>query len=175
MIIPQNPGPDEPAQPGRATTTRPHLEVAKSSGPLAIWPQLADHPYRVGVSSDGTVIGDDPLADGMNVSVRFRRDFVVTDAARLLATARGVFLELNPTATPDDADAAVASTADAIFTILERDGLIGDAVDARLAAREADGLGLAGWQAQLIPNEPEPLRPGQSCLRGDVFALPQTE
>jgi hypothetical protein len=78
------------------------------------------------------ILGDDPLTDGMKISVRFRRDFVVTDAACLLATARHVFLELNPTATPGDAEAVVANAADAISTILESDGLIGDAVDARL-------------------------------------------
>lgn len=128
------------------------------------------------MSDDGIVIGDDPLTDGMNVSVRLRRDFVVTDAARLLATARRVYIELNPTATTHDAETAVANAADAIFTILESDGLIGDPLDARLAAREADGLGTAGWRAQIVANEPEPLRPGGDCLRGDdVFALPTTE
>ncbi|WP_155388316.1 hypothetical protein [Catellatospora paridis] len=128
------------------------------------------------MSDDGTIIGDDPLTDGMNISVRLRRDFVVTDAARLLAAARRVYLELNPTATTEDAEAAVVDAADAVFTILEGDGLIGDALDAKLAAREADGLGLAGWRAQLIANEPDPLRPGGDCLRGDdVFALPATE
>lgn len=137
--------------------------------------QAHGSPYRVGVSDDGTILGDDPLTDGMHISVRLRRDFVVTDAARLLATARRVFLELNPTATAADAEAAVANAADAVFTILESDGLLGDTLDARLAAREADGLGPAGWRAQLIANEPDPLRPGWDCLRGDVFALPTTE
>jgi hypothetical protein len=131
------------------------------------------HAYRVGVGDDIVVIGDDPLADGMNISVRYRRDFVITDAARLLEAARSVFCELNPEASPDDAAAAVTCAADAIFSILERDGLIGDATDARLAGREADGIEVLGWRAQVTVNEPEPLRPGRDCLRtGDVFALP---
>jgi hypothetical protein len=37
---------------------------------------------------DIEVIGDDPLVDGMTLSVRLRHDFTVTDTGRLLATAR---------------------------------------------------------------------------------------
>jgi hypothetical protein len=52
--------------------------------------------------------------------------------------------ELNPDASPDDAAAAVTCAADANFTILERDGLVGEAIDARLARREPDGIELLG-------------------------------
>jgi len=132
-----------------------------------------DHAYRVGVGDDIMVIGDEPLVDGMNISLRYRRDFVVTDAARLLDAARSVFCELNPQASPDDAAAAVTCAADAIFTILERDGLVGDAIDARLAGRQPEGIEVLGWRAQVIVNEPAPLRPSRDCLRtDDVFALP---
>src|SRR5262245_7782201 len=99
------------------------------------------------------VIGDEPLVDGMNISVRYRRDFVVTDAARLLDAARGVFCELNPDASPDDAAEVVTCAADAIFTILEGDGLVGDAIDARLASRERDGVKVLGWRAQVVIDE----------------------
>ncbi|MBX6748552.1 MAG: hypothetical protein IRY85_02595 [Micromonosporaceae bacterium] len=119
------------------------------------------------------IVGDEPLADGMNISLRYRRDFVVTDAARLLEAARAAYRELHPEATPEDAVAMVTCAADAIFTILERDGLLGDAIDARLAERERDGLKLGGARAQVVVNEPEPLPPGWECVRtGDVFALP---
>src|SRR5262245_20579265 len=77
--------------------------------------------YGVGVSGDITVTGDDPLVDGMTISVRMRRDFVVTDAARLMATARRIYLDLNPQATPDEAAAQVTCAADALFMILEAD------------------------------------------------------
>jgi hypothetical protein len=118
----------------------------------------------------------DPLVDGMAISVRYRRDFVVTDAARLLDAARAAFRELDPEATPEDAAEVVTCAADAIFTILQRDGLIGDAIDARLAGREAEGLKVLGWSAQTVIDEPEPLRPGHDCFRtGDVFALPTAQ
>jgi len=32
------------------------------------------------------VTGDDPLVNGMRIAVRLRRDFVVTDAERLLVS-----------------------------------------------------------------------------------------
>jgi hypothetical protein len=132
--------------------------------------------YRVGVDDDGTIIGGDPLVNGMHLSIRYRRDFVVTDAARLLKAARRVFLELNPEATPDDAAAVVTCAADAVFAILERDGLLGDDIDARLRARAADGLDLGGARAQVVINDPDPLRPGPDCFRTeDPFALPAAD
>ena len=53
----------------------------------------------------------------MTISVRMRRDFVVTDAARLMATARRIYLDLNPQATPDEAAAQVTCAADAMFAL----------------------------------------------------------
>ena len=44
--------------------------------------------YTVSVMKDDGVVGDEPLADGMHIAVRVRRDFTVTDAGRLLAAAR---------------------------------------------------------------------------------------
>ncbi|GIF46590.1 hypothetical protein DFJ67_8449 [Asanoa ferruginea] len=113
------------------------------------------------------ILGDEPLVDGMTISLRYRRDFVVADAARLLAEARRLHRELQPGA---DAEAAVTCAADAIYTILQHAGIVGDAVDAELVT---PGLELAGWRSQITVNEPEPLRPGYDCLRtGDLFALP---
>jgi len=109
----------------------------------------------------------------MNVSLRYRRDFVVTDAARLLEAARQAYRELHPEASPEDAVAMVTGAADAIFTILERDGLLGEAIEARLAERERDGLQLGGSRAQVVFDDPAPLLRGWDCFRtGDVFALP---
>jgi hypothetical protein len=116
--------------------------------------------------------GDEPLVDGMTISLRYRRDFVVADAARLLAEARRLHRELQPGTTQADAEAMVTCAADAIYTILEHAGLIGDAADARLAVHGEAGLELAGWRSEITFN-PEPLRPDYDCLRtGDVFALP---
>jgi hypothetical protein len=117
--------------------------------------------------------GDEPLVDGMTISLRYRRDFVVTDAARLLAEAHRLHRELQSDATQADAEAMVTCAADAIYTILEHAGLIGDAADARLATHGEAGLELAGWRSEITLNDPEPLRPDYDCLRpGDVFALP---
>jgi hypothetical protein len=136
-------------------------------------PGRGSHPYGVAVSSDIRVVGDDPLVDGMRISVRLRRDFTVTDAERLLAAARRAYLDLHPGASADDAALVVTCAADALFEILEHAGLLGDPVDDRLADRASDGLALGGWRAQVTVNEPDPLLPGRDCLRtGDVFALP---
>ena len=109
----------------------------------------------------------------MAISVRLRRDFTVTDADRLLATARRMYLELNPGAGTVDAATMVTCAADALFVVLEHAGLIGDTADGRLAGHVSDGLAVAGWRADVTVNEPNPLPTGRDCLRtGDVFALP---
>jgi hypothetical protein len=106
--------------------------------------------------------------------VRLRRDFTVTDADRLLATARRAHRKVNPDPSADEASAMVTSTAHALFVILEHAGLLGDATDRRLADRAVDGLTGGGWSAQVVTIEPYPLAPGprNNCLRVDVFALP---
>jgi hypothetical protein len=45
---------------------------------------------------DDSMIGDDPLANGMALSLRLRRDFTVNDADRFLTAARRIYRELNP-------------------------------------------------------------------------------
>jgi hypothetical protein len=137
------------------------------------------------VSGDDGVIGDDPLVDGMSLSLRLRRDFTVTDADRLLATARRIHRERNPGGGAEEARMVVSCAADALFVILEEAGLLGDAADGRLAGHAGDGLAVGGWRAQVVPNEPRPLsphppsphppspHPRSDCLQGgDVFALP---
>ncbi|GAB7051531.1 hypothetical protein [Catenuloplanes indicus] len=72
--------------------------------------------------SDGKLTGDEPLADGMRVFVRLRRDCTVTDADRLLATACRIYREQNPDATDADAAAFVTGAADPLCTVLEAAG-----------------------------------------------------
>lgn len=130
-----------------------------------------------GVDDDG-VIGNDPLVDGMVMSVRLRRDFTVTNADRLLASARRMYRELNPGASAEEAQEMVTAAADVMFVILEHAGQLGDAVDDRLAGHTAGGLAIGGWRAQVVLNEARPLRPGPrgDCLRhDDVFALPPAD
>jgi hypothetical protein len=128
----------------------------------------------VAVTDEVEMIGDDPLVDGMHLSLRLRRDFTVSDADRLLTTARRAFRQLNPGTSAEQAEEMVSCAADALFILLEQAGLLGDVVDNRLEGYAADGLALGGWRAEVVPHEPEPLAPGplSNCLRGDVFALP---
>ncbi|WP_203901559.1 hypothetical protein [Virgisporangium aliadipatigenens] len=126
------------------------------------------------MADDDGLVGDDPLVDGMSLSLRLRRDFSVTDADRLLAAARRIYRDLNPGTSAETADAMVTCAADALFVILEHAGLLGETSDNRLAEYAGDGLEVAGWRAQVVPNEPWPLSPAplHDCLLGDVFALP---
>jgi hypothetical protein len=126
-----------------------------------------------GIDDAGT---GDQLVDGMNLSIRLRRDFTVTDAGRLLVAARRMYQELNPGTSTDDAEAMVSCAADAFYVVLEHAGLIGDAVDERLTTYRGDGLDVGGWRSEVVANDPWPLSPGplSNCLTGaeDVFALP---
>ncbi|MEU8117754.1 hypothetical protein AB0C21_03490 [Spirillospora sp. NPDC049024] len=125
-----------------------------------------------------SVVGDDPLADGMALSVRLRRDFTVTDADRLLTVARRIYRQLHPDTSAAEASSMVTGAADALFVILEHAGLLGDLADSRLLDHAADGLAVGGWRAQIVINEPAPLSPDprSDCLRGDeVFALPSRD
>jgi hypothetical protein len=65
------------------------------------------------------------------------------------------------------------TTADAVFTILESEGLIGHAADRALAACASDGLQPGGWRAQVSLNEAHRLPSGPDCSgQSGVFALP---
>jgi hypothetical protein len=119
------------------------------------------------------IAGDEAPADGMHVAVRLRRDFTVTDAVKLLAAARAAYIRANPGTGPPDAEAAVTSAADAVFTILESHGLLGPAAGRALAGSAGDGLEPGGWRAQVTLNEAYRLPPGWACFEDrDVFALP---
>jgi hypothetical protein len=104
----------------------------------------------------------------MRVSKRLRRDFTVTDADRLLATARRTYRELNPDASAEEAREMAVNYA----------GLLGEAVDSRLAGYTVNGLAIGGWRAPVVLDGPDPLSPCArgNCLRGgDVFALPPND
>jgi hypothetical protein len=132
---------------------------------------MADH-------LDIEVIGDDPLVDGMALSLRLRRDCTVTDASRLLATARRLRLELNQDSSADDAAEMVTGAADALFVLLEHAGVLGAVADGRLAGHAANGLAVEGHIAQVVFNEPCPLSPhprGNGLRGDDLFALPSND
>ena len=124
---------------------------------------------------DVEVIGDHPLVDGMSLSLRLRLDFTVTDADRLLTTARRLYRELNQNSSADDAAGMVTGAADALFVLLEHAGVLGAVADGRLAGHAANGLAAEGHVAQVVLSEPHPLSPHPrgDCLHGgDPFALP---
>ncbi|MCP3803200.1 hypothetical protein NLX83_28370 [Allokutzneria sp. A3M-2-11 16] len=120
------------------------------------------------------VEGDDPLVNGMSLSLRLRRDFTVTDADGLLAAARRIYRQLNPNTSAAEAAGMVTCAADALYVILEDAGLLGDTTENRLSDHAANGLAVGGWRAEVVINEPAPLAPGprSNCLRDDVFTLP---
>lgn len=65
----------------------------------------------------------------------------------------------------------MTSAADAVFTLLEHDGLFGRAIDAALAAHADHGLQPAEWR--MTADEMHPFLSGPDCTgRGDLFALP---
>lgn len=124
--------------------------------------------------------GDDrdvQLVNGMRISARIRRDFIVTNSDQLLASARLAHRQLHPGTTEQDAAEFVTCAADAIFTLLEQAGISGDAADAALAANEDKGLSLGGVREQVTFNDSHPLLRDQRCGFGepeeyDAFSLP---
>lgn len=124
---------------------------------------------------DAEVEGDEPLAGGMRISVRVRRDFVVSDAGRFLRPGRRAYVEITPGATEADAERMVTSAADAMFALIERAGMIGQNLDDLLHSAAADGLTPGGQAARLTFDQEQPLPSGR-CWFGfpdkDVFALP---
>ena len=120
------------------------------------------------------VVGGEPLADGMLISVRLRRDFVVADADRFMQAARRAYVEITPGTTEAEATEMVTCAADAMFAFIERAGMIGQGLDDRLELA-ADGLTIGGQVAQVTMDQDQPLPAGR-CWFGsnveDVFALP---
>lgn len=161
-----------------------NLRFDTSYGPVFIamtrqlppgWPPEAFTHVLTGAPSprEVPVASEEAPADGMHVAIRLRHDFVITDAGKLLAAARAAYAGQNRGCTGQEADESVTAVADVVFTILEKDGLVGDAAEATLALHAGDGLKPGGWRAQVTVNELRPLPAGPDCLQyGDVFALP---
>lgn len=116
------------------------------------------------------IIGDEPLRDGMKLSVRSRQDFTVADAEALLAAARRVYVALHPGSTAQDAQDAVSSAADVMFQLLEM-----VSAPERLHMWQGYGLSVEGQRSHVVVDEPRPLPAGllaQCGREDDVFALP---
>jgi hypothetical protein len=118
---------------------------------------------------DSHLIGADPLVDGMRITLRLRRDFTVTDAAAVLAAGRRAYHDLNPDLDPQTVDEHVTCAADAVYALLDRDGVMSDHSTVGLASR--------GFREQLTFNDPLPLPNPPICFDGsiDYFALPPSE
>lgn len=113
----------------------------------------------------------------MLISVRTRRDVVVTDPARFLAAAREA---LRAAGEP----AEVTDVCDAVHALLDRDGaLAADSVPGELLGRgglrpgervtdRPDGLSPAGWLQEVVLDDPHPLQDYGCFLPEDPFALP---
>ena len=112
------------------------------------------------MADDDGYIGADRLVDGMRISLRMRRDFVVTDAARFLAAGRRAFMDLHPDVTEETAAEHVWCAADAVYAVLERDGFMSE--------QDADGLAGRGGRQQLTFNDPAPLSYPPNCFEGDL-------
>jgi hypothetical protein len=173
----------QPAKSAKLEGDPPRSILVESYGGTDIAPALlADLERLAGTSlnaevgdamDSGTILGDEPLADGMHVAIRMRRDFRITDARRLLAAARAAYCQINPGTSEADAQEAVTSAADAIFALLEQAGILGPTANAALAERQVDGLLPQGQRTQVTTNESRRLPTGLDCfLADDVFALP---
>ncbi|TYB62808.1 hypothetical protein FXF51_25680 [Nonomuraea sp. PA05] len=116
---------------------------------------------------------------GMKISVRTRRDVVIVDLERFLATARAAYREQDPRATEEDAAEFVGDVHDAIWLLLDRDGELAPGEPRTRAEQPSrdrpDGLLLAGEVQHISLDDPLPL-PGSHCFElddpEDYFALP---
>ncbi|GAA2211360.1 hypothetical protein GCM10009850_068190 [Nonomuraea monospora] len=116
---------------------------------------------------------------GMKISVRTRRDVVIVDLERFLATARAAYREQDPAASEEDAAEFVADVHDAIWLLLDRDGELAHGEPQTRAEQprqdRPDGLLLEGEMRHISLDDPLPL-PGRHCFElddsEDYFALP---
>jgi hypothetical protein len=123
------------------------------------------------------------VPQGQIISVRTRRDVVVTDPERFLAAARRALRDNDPAITEDGAARMITDVYDAVHALLDRDGQL--AADARgievgrgaplpgtRVADRPDGLSPAGWLQQIVLNEPRPLQDYGCFLPEDAFTIP---
>jgi hypothetical protein len=119
---------------------------------------------------------------GMTISIRTRRDVVIVDPVRFLASAREAFRELNQLS----ADAAVEEISDvydAVHALLDRFGRLAADAPATLIGRggplpgehvsdRSDGLSPAGELQHIVLDDPRPLQDYGCFLPEDPYALP---
>jgi hypothetical protein len=133
------------------------------------WPVARRAAYGAPVDDDSGLIGADPLVDGMRITLRLRRDMTVTDATAVLVAGRQAFLDLHPDIDAQTAELHVTCAADAVFALLERDGVMAD--------HDEVGLVSDGFREQLTFNDPRPLPDPPHCCDNqvDYFALPPAD
>ena len=121
------------------------------------------------MDGESRLVGCDPLVDGMRITLRLRRDLTVTDAAAVLAAGRRAFLDLHPDVDAQTAELHVTCAADAVYALLERNGVTSD--------HDEVGLVSVGGRQHLTFNDPLPLPDPPHCFDGqvDYFALPPSE
>ncbi|MFI7702867.1 hypothetical protein [Nonomuraea sp. NPDC049480] len=120
---------------------------------------------------------------GMTISVRTRRDVVVVDPERFLASARAAYCDLHPGTSEESAAENIRDVYDAVHILLDRFGrLVADTPETligRCGLRPGkrvldrpDGLSPAGELEQIVLEEPMPLQDYGCFLPEDPFALP---
>ncbi|WP_111871466.1 hypothetical protein [Actinomadura craniellae] len=122
-------------------------------------------------------------AEGMTISVRTRRDVVIVDPERFLATARQAYRDLHPDATEESAAETVRDVYDAVHVLLDRFGRLADDAPDMMIGRggplpgrrvpdRPDGLSPAGELQQIVLDDPRPLQDYGCFPAEDPFALP---
>lgn len=114
----------------------------------------------------------------MTVSVRMRRDVVITDPERFLAAARAAYRDLNPGCGEAEAAEAVADVTDALLALIEHtwpdsgsslwpdwqrpEVGRGAPLPGERSTGRPDGLSPAGWMLKVV-TEPQPLQDYGCC------------
>lgn len=118
----------------------------------------------------------------MTISIRTRRDVVIVDPERFLASARQAYRELNHL-TADAAVEEISDVNDAVHVLLDRFGRLAADASVTLGGPGAprpgervrdrpDGLSPAGELQCIVLNGPRPLQDYGCFLPEDPFALP---
>ncbi|MDP4511345.1 hypothetical protein [Nonomuraea turcica] len=122
---------------------------------------------------------------GMTISVRTRRDVVIVDPERFLASARAAYHDLYPEASRESAAENVRDVYDAVHVLLDHFGrLAADAPETMIRCGHGepqpgqrvldrpDGLSPAGELQRIILGDQRPLQDYGCFLPEDPFALP---
>jgi hypothetical protein len=121
--------------------------------------------------------------EGMTISLRLRRDLVITDPDRFLAAARRAYHDLHPDLCEADVAEAIGDVHDAVFALLDHEGghtLIwpdnrtpeagrGAPLPGERVADRPDGLSPAGLLLEVVLDERQPLQDYGCFLPDDPF------